>query len=301
MHRIQDEYSITPLSKFGTAYKPARPGKIITKSTNATIPGTQPGEDPLAFYTALGKEMLKFPAPAADRAAAIATQDGRHRPRAQSRERAPQRRHAPRPARRRHPGPEQGPVRRTRALPPGVRQAQRLPHHRSRRLGHELHAARDRRQARRRRPAGEHRDLPGRAVRRHQGTTHRIKPVRHSHPEEQPADPGQGVLVADDVRQELVLRPQPAQPLPDQQPLAPAHQPRRLDRHLHPARQAVEPAPGEQLAARARARTRIPSGLAAVRPRPRPLRRARRLGLAAATVQPCDATGHAPDGTACAS
>ena len=66
VHRIQDEYSITPLSKFGTAYKPARFTKIIRKSTPATIPGTQPGEDPLAFYTALGKEMLKFPAPAAD-------------------------------------------------------------------------------------------------------------------------------------------------------------------------------------------------------------------------------------------
>ena len=48
-------------------YTPPRPRKTITKSTEATIPGTQPGEDPLAFYTALGKEMLKFPAPAADR------------------------------------------------------------------------------------------------------------------------------------------------------------------------------------------------------------------------------------------
>ena len=67
VHRIQDEYSITPLSKFGTAYRPRRPGKIVTKSTSPTIPGTQPGEDPLAFYAALGKEMLKFPAPAADR------------------------------------------------------------------------------------------------------------------------------------------------------------------------------------------------------------------------------------------
>ena len=66
VHRIQNRYTITPLSKFGTSYKPPRPRKIITKSTEATIPGTQPGEDPLAFYAALGKEMLKFPAPAAD-------------------------------------------------------------------------------------------------------------------------------------------------------------------------------------------------------------------------------------------
>ncbi len=67
VHRIQDEYSITPLSKFGTRYKPPRPSRIVTKPAAATIPGTQPGQDPLAFYTALGKEMLRFPAPAADR------------------------------------------------------------------------------------------------------------------------------------------------------------------------------------------------------------------------------------------
>ena len=127
VHRIQNEYSITPLSKFGTAYKPPRPRKIITKSTDATIPGTQPGEDPLAFYAALGKEMLKFPAPAADRPLLAQAQGGRHRPRAQSRERAPQRRHAPRPARRGHARAQQGPVRRAGALPPGIRQAQRLP------------------------------------------------------------------------------------------------------------------------------------------------------------------------------
>ena len=66
LHRIQNEYSITPLSKFGTAYTPPTPKKTVTRPTVATIPGTQPGEDPLAFYTALGKEMLKFPAPAAD-------------------------------------------------------------------------------------------------------------------------------------------------------------------------------------------------------------------------------------------
>ena len=66
LHRIQDQYTITPLSKFGTAYKPPRRSRIITKSTDATIPGTQAGEDPLTFYTALGKEMLRFPPPTAD-------------------------------------------------------------------------------------------------------------------------------------------------------------------------------------------------------------------------------------------
>ena len=67
VHRIQNAYAITPLSKFGTPDQPRRPTKIITRSTQPTIPGTQPGEDQLAFYTALGQEMRKFPAPAADR------------------------------------------------------------------------------------------------------------------------------------------------------------------------------------------------------------------------------------------
>ena len=66
LHRIQDQYSITPLSKLGTSYKPPAPKNIVTMPTTATIPGTQPGQDPLAFYAALGREMLKFPAPAAD-------------------------------------------------------------------------------------------------------------------------------------------------------------------------------------------------------------------------------------------
>ena len=43
------------------------------------------------------------------------------------------------------------------------------------------------------------------------------------------------------------------------------------------------PAQATQLAARTRHRARVPSGLAPLRPRPRGVRRARRLGLAAAT------------------
>ncbi len=67
VHKIQDEYSITPLSKFGSPYRAARPTKIIRTSVQATIPGTQPEENPLDFYAALGEEMLKFPPLAADR------------------------------------------------------------------------------------------------------------------------------------------------------------------------------------------------------------------------------------------
>ena len=214
LHRIQDEYSITPLSKFGTAYKPARPRKIITKSTDATIPGTQPGEDPLAFYAALGKEMPKFPAPAADRPLLAQLKTVGIGPGLD-----PAKAHLSADTLRGlrdavTQGPNKVQAAALGALPPGVRHAQRLPDHRSRRVGHELHPARDRRQARRRRPAGEHRHLPSRAARRHQGAADRIEAVRGAHPQEQPADPGQGVLVADDVRHRLVLRPQPAQPLP---------------------------------------------------------------------------------------
>jgi hypothetical protein len=68
VHKIQDRYSVTPLSAFGTAYTPPAPKRIIRKETQATIPGTQPGEDPLPFYAALGLQMRKFPPPRADHA-----------------------------------------------------------------------------------------------------------------------------------------------------------------------------------------------------------------------------------------
>ena len=67
VHRIQAKYAITPLSKFGTSYMPPRPTRIVSSSAETTIPGTQPGEDPLAFYAALGRELRAFPAPARDR------------------------------------------------------------------------------------------------------------------------------------------------------------------------------------------------------------------------------------------
>jgi hypothetical protein len=67
VHRIQAKYAITPLSRFGTSYAAPRPAHIVTSSTETAIPGTQPGENPLAFYSALGREMRTFPAPARDR------------------------------------------------------------------------------------------------------------------------------------------------------------------------------------------------------------------------------------------
>jgi hypothetical protein len=51
--RIQNEYSLTPLDKWGTNCRPKRPEHVHTTITHYTIPGTQPGEDPLAFFDAL--------------------------------------------------------------------------------------------------------------------------------------------------------------------------------------------------------------------------------------------------------
>ena len=67
VNKIQAGYTITPLSKFGTNYKPAPPKHPKRKLRFATIPGTQPGQDPLAFYAALGRELTRFAPPAADR------------------------------------------------------------------------------------------------------------------------------------------------------------------------------------------------------------------------------------------
>ncbi len=67
VRRIQDEYAITPLSKLGTGFRPQEPRRIDRELEEATIPGTQSGEDPLEFYGALGREMRRFPAPAADK------------------------------------------------------------------------------------------------------------------------------------------------------------------------------------------------------------------------------------------
>ncbi len=66
VHRIQNRYSITPLSKYGTNWRPSPPRHRDTKPFDATIPGTGPGDDPLDFYRALGKEMKRFPPPRRD-------------------------------------------------------------------------------------------------------------------------------------------------------------------------------------------------------------------------------------------
>ena len=68
--RIQNQYSLTPLSKwarFGTAYRPPRPKHVDRTTQQYTVPGTTTGSDPLAFYDALGDQLARFAPPAADR------------------------------------------------------------------------------------------------------------------------------------------------------------------------------------------------------------------------------------------
>ncbi len=65
--KIQNEYSLTPLDKWGTGYKPRRPQHIDRKLKQYKIPGTQPGANPLAFFDALGDQLKQFPPPARDR------------------------------------------------------------------------------------------------------------------------------------------------------------------------------------------------------------------------------------------
>ncbi len=66
--KIQRGYTITPLSKYGQDYAPKAPRHAKRTLTIATIPGTQPGQDSLQFYAALGRELKLFGPEPGDRA-----------------------------------------------------------------------------------------------------------------------------------------------------------------------------------------------------------------------------------------
>jgi hypothetical protein len=68
VHKIQDQYSITPLRDFGRRYKPAGAKQRIDNAPQTTIPGTQPGEDPIQFFVALDRQLKLFRPPARDHA-----------------------------------------------------------------------------------------------------------------------------------------------------------------------------------------------------------------------------------------
>jgi hypothetical protein len=68
-HAIQDATKLLTYKdwkKDGFAFTPPAPKNPDTTVYNATIPGTQPGENPLAFFDALNDEMAQFPPTAAD-------------------------------------------------------------------------------------------------------------------------------------------------------------------------------------------------------------------------------------------
>lgn len=48
------------------SYKPPASEREITQYTAYTVPGTQPGEDPILYWTALGSALKQFKPPAAD-------------------------------------------------------------------------------------------------------------------------------------------------------------------------------------------------------------------------------------------
>ena len=60
VNAIQDQYAITPLSDYGTAYTPPAPAQPVTTVTEHAIPTG------LAFFDTLGQQLALFPPPSAD-------------------------------------------------------------------------------------------------------------------------------------------------------------------------------------------------------------------------------------------
>lgn len=65
VNAIQRQYTVTPLARYGqpSATPPVDPNAT---PTFATIPGTQPGQDPLSFFVAMNRALQQFPPPTAD-------------------------------------------------------------------------------------------------------------------------------------------------------------------------------------------------------------------------------------------
>ena len=65
--KVQNEFSLTPLDRWGRRYRPPRPKHVHKKVRQYSIPGTGRGQNPLAFFDALGDQLKAFAPPAADR------------------------------------------------------------------------------------------------------------------------------------------------------------------------------------------------------------------------------------------
>ncbi len=60
VNRIQDGYTLTPLSKYGISYQPPAPVNPVTTVTNASLPGG------VQFFDVLGQQLTLFPPPERD-------------------------------------------------------------------------------------------------------------------------------------------------------------------------------------------------------------------------------------------
>ena len=63
VNRIQDRYTLTPLSRYGTEYRHRPPAHPRTKVTTFKLPRS------LRFFDTLGRQLERFPPPAADQSA----------------------------------------------------------------------------------------------------------------------------------------------------------------------------------------------------------------------------------------
>jgi hypothetical protein len=66
VNEIQASYGLQPLKTFGEDYRPPKIKPVDATVDHFPIAGLGPGQDPLDFYAALGRLMVKFPPPAAD-------------------------------------------------------------------------------------------------------------------------------------------------------------------------------------------------------------------------------------------
>ena len=137
VNKIQDGYTLTPLSKYGTDYQPPAPAQPDTTVDNYSVPTG------VEFFDTLGQLLQQFPPPAADKdqLAAFATV-GIGPGKTPSKDSTSERRHHPRSqgCGGRGPGPDPG--RHQDRLRGERQEAQRLLPGRLRRLRHRLPAAR---------------------------------------------------------------------------------------------------------------------------------------------------------------
>jgi hypothetical protein len=252
VHALQDQVSVVPLSSYGKPFKPEA-GKVDAAIDMNTAVREQVNAMDGAAYFKLFAELLKTNPPTAEDAPMVAKLGkigivpgpGFRHDQARTRGRQGNRRCAQAGAGRDH-GMDEG---RRRCRRHEVRERVAL-HDQDRPLWHRLPSAR-----------AHHRDRPGcqpatgRRVSDLRGNGHseevqRREKVRDA-VREGPAAASRWTLVTDDVRQGLLLRRQPAQPVQREPAQRAEGQPRWLDRPVHPARiarqgQGIELAAGAE-------------------------------------------------------